>query len=141
MGIFNYFQKSSREVIKVLKFKNRLRMMPKHVFGTQNPKLGLFNIFKSHLKRSIKVLTFLNRLRMMPNRVFSTQNHEWGLFTIFKTHLPKIGIFNYFQKSSIEVIKVLKFLNRLRLMPKHVFCTQNPKLGLFTILKVLLREV
>ena len=99
--------------------------MPKHVFGTQNPKLGLFTIFKSHLKRSLKVLTFLNRLRMMPNRVFSTQNHKWGLFTIFKTHLkrssksfkiskstqnddktyfwyskPEIRTFQYFQKSS-----------------------------------------
>ena len=64
----------------------------------------------------------------MPKHVFGTQNLKLGLFTILKSHLKRST-------------KVLKFLNRPRMMPKLVFGTQNPKLGFFTILKVILREV
>ena len=62
-------------------------MMPKHVFGTQNPKLGHFTIFKSYLKGSNKSLK-------MPK---STQNDAK---TCFWYSEPKMGIFHCFQKSS-----------------------------------------
>ena len=54
--------------------------------------------------------------------MFLVQNPYIGLFTILKSHLKRST-------------KVLKFLNRPRMMPKLVFGTQNPKLGFFTIFK------
>ena len=54
--------------------------------------------------------------------VFGTQNPILGLFNIFKSHLKRI-------------VKVLTFLNQLRIMPNRVFSTQNPKWGFLTIFK------
>ena len=59
---------------------------------------------------------------MIPKHVFCTKHPKWGLSTFWKVILR-------------EVIKVLKFLKRHRMMQKHVLSTQNPKFGLLTIFK------
>ena len=62
-------------------------MMPKHVFGTQNPKLGLFTIFKSHFKRSNKSFKIPKSTQNNAKTCFSTEYPKLGVLTIFKSYL------------------------------------------------------